>query len=334
MAQPSLDVVGIGNAIVDVIARAEDSFLTDHALAKGAMTLISAEQSEALYDAMGVGIEASGGSAANTMIGLALLGGAAGYIGKVKKDTLGDVFRHDINAAGVRYDTAPASDGTPTARCLILVTNDAQRTMNTYLGACIELGPDDIREDVIADAKVTYMEGYLWDPEGAKQAFRKAQGIAAAHGRRVSLSLSDSFCVDRHRDELRDLVENHVDILFANEDEILSLYQLTDFDEALRQVRQHCEIAALTRGKQGSVVVGRDEVHVIDVAPVARVTDTTGAGDLYAAGFLYGFTHDFDLARCGRLGALAAGEIISHFGAKPEADVARFVDASARPLSG
>lgn len=334
MAEPSLDVIGIGNAIVDVIARAKDSFLTDHALAKGAMTLMSAEQSEALYGAMGAGIEASGGSAANTMVGLALLGGAAGYIGKVKKDTLGEVFRHDINAAGVRFDTSPASDGTPTARCLILVTDDAQRTMNTYLGACIELGPVDISEEQIADAKVTYMEGYLWDPEGAKAAFRKAQGFAAAHGRRVSLSLSDSFCVDRHRDELRDLVENHVDILFANEDEILSLYQVTDFDQALQLVGKQCEIAALTRSEQGSVVVGRGEVHVIGAAPVAHLADTTGAGDLYAAGFLYGFTHDFDLARCGRLGALAAGEIISHFGAKPEADIAQFVATSAGSLTG
>ncbi len=334
MAQPSLDVIGIGNAIVDVIARAEDSFLTDHALAKGAMILIDAEQSEALYAAMGVGIEASGGSAANTMVGLALMGGAAGYVGKVKKDTLGGVFRHDINAAGVRFDTTPAADGTPTARCLILVTDDAQRTMNTYLGACIELGPEDIDEDSIADAKVTYMEGYLWDPPGAKQAFRKALKIAHAHGRRVSLSLSDSFCVDRYRDEFRDLVENHVDILFANEDEILSLYQLSDFDEALQLVAKHCEIAALTRSEKGSVVVGGGEVHVIDAAPVTQLTDTTGAGDLYAAGFLYGFTHDFDLARCGRLGALAAGEIISHFGAKPETDIARFVAASAGPLAG
>lgn len=333
MAQANLDVVGIGNAIVDVISHADDSFLTDHALAKGAMTLINAEQSEALYGAMGVGVEVSGGSAANTMVGLALMGGAAGYVGKVARDTLGDVFRHDIGAAGVQFATRPSSDSAPTARCLILVTEDAQRTMNTYLGACIELGPDDIQEEVIADAKVTYMEGYLWDPPGAKEAFRKAQAIASANGRRVSLSLSDSFCVDRHRDELRELVENHVDILFANEDEILSLYQLADFDEALQLVAKHCEIAALTRSEHGSVVVGRGETHVIGAAPVARVSDTTGAGDLYAAGFLYGITHDFDLARCGRLGALAAGEIIAHFGAKPEMDIGQFVAASAQPLT-
>ncbi|MEE8172868.1 MAG: adenosine kinase [Alphaproteobacteria bacterium] len=333
MAPPSLDVVGIGNAIVDVISHAEDSFLVEHALAKGAMTLIDAERAEALYGAMSVGVEVSGGSAANTMIGLALMGAAAGYIGKVSEDKLGKVFQHDISAAGVRFETAPSSEGAPTARCLILVTEDAQRTMNTYLGACVELGPDDIHEDFIAAAKVTYLEGYLWDPSGAKQAFRKAQAIAAANGRRVSLSLSDSFCVERHRVELRELVEHHVDILFANEDEILSLYQVGEFDEALQRVSKHCEIAALTRSEQGSVVVGGGEVHVIGAAPVARVRDTTGAGDLYAAGFLYGFTHDFDLARCGRLGALAAGEIISHFGAKPESDIAQLVAASARPLA-
>ncbi|MDA0229490.1 MAG: adenosine kinase [Proteobacteria bacterium] len=331
MTQPSMDVVGIGNAIVDVIAHAEDSFLVDHALAKGTMTLIDAVQAEALYGAMGVGVEVSGGSAANTMVGLALLGGAAGYVGKISEDTLGGVFGHDIGAAGVRFETAPSVDSAPTARCLILVTDDAQRTMNTYLGACVELGPDDIDEAFIAAAKITYMEGYLWDPPGAKQAFRKAQGIAAAHGRRVALSLSDPFCVERHRAELRELVEHHVDILFANEDEILSLYQVGDFDAALQQVSKHCEIAALTRSEHGSVVVGRGEVHVIGAAPVARVKDTTGAGDLYAAGFLYGITHDFDLARCGRLGALAAAEVISHFGPKPESDIAQLVAASGRP---
>jgi sugar/nucleoside kinase (ribokinase family) len=334
MTQPSMDVAGIGNAIVDVIAHAEDGFLAEHALNKGTMTLIDAERAESLYAAMGVGVEVSGGSAANTMVGLALLGGAAGYVGKVAEDALGTVFRHDINAAGVRFETPASAMGAPTARCLIFVTEDAERTMNTYLGACVELGPEDIHEDFIAAAKVTYMEGYLWDPPGAKEAFRKAQKIAAANGRKVSLSLSDPFCVERHRDELRDLVANHVDILFANEDEILSLYQVGDFDAALQLVGKECEIAALTRSEHGSVVVGQGEVHVIGAAPVAKVTDTTGAGDLYAAGFLYGYTHDFDLARCGRLGALAAGEVVSHFGPKPEMDISRFVAASAGPLAG
>jgi len=213
------------------------------------------------------------------------------------------------------------------------VTEDAQRTMNTYLGACIELGPEDIDEAFISSAQVTYMEGYLWDPPGAKEALRKAQGIAKTNGRRVSLSLSDPFCVERHREELRDFVENHVDILFANQDEILSLYDISEFEDALRRITQHCEIVALTRGAQGSVVAGRGEVHFINAAPVAGVKDSTGAGDLYAAGFLYGFTHDFDLARCGRLGALVAGEIISHFGARPEKDIAHFVEASAYLLN-
>ncbi len=333
MTRPNMDVVGIGNAIVDVIAHAEDSFLVDHALAKGTMSLIDAAQAEALYGAMGGGVEVSGGSAANTMVGLALLGGEASYVGKVGEDILGGVFGHDIDASGVRFETAASAHGAPTARCLILVTDDGQRTMNTYLGACVELGPGDIDEAFIAAAKITYMEGYLWDPPGAKQAFRKAQEIAAAHGRRVSLSLSDPFCVERHREELRDLVEHHVDILFANEEEILSLYQVGDFDAALQRVSNHCEIAALTRSEHGSVVVGHGEIHIIGAAPVARVKDTTGAGDLYAAGFLYGITHDFDLARCGRLGALAAGEVISHFGPKPKSDIAQFVSASARPLA-
>ena len=206
--------------------------------------------------------------------------------------------------------------------------------MNTYLGACIELGPEDIDEAFIASAQVTYMEGYLWDPPDAKEAFRRAQGIAKANGRRVSLSLSDSLCVERHCEELRDFVENHVDILFANQDEIISLYEIDNFDDALQRITQHCEIVALTRGAQGSVVAGRGEVHFVNAAPVSRVMDTTGAGDLYAAGFLYGFTHDFDLARCGRLGALAASEIISHFGARPEIDISQFVEASAHSLSG
>lgn len=332
MAEASLDVVGIGNAIVDVIAHADDAFLVRHDLTKGAMTLIDAARAETLYNDMGVGVEVSGGSAANTMVGIALLSGNAGYIGKVSDDTLGRVFRHDITAAGVSFATAPLNGEPPTARSLILVTEDAQRTMNTYLGACVELKPDDVDPAFIAHAKVTYMEGYLWDPPQAKEAFRKALGIAHEHGRKVSLTLSDPFCVDRHRDEFLDLVEHHVDILFANEDEIISLYQVDEFDEALQLVRGHCEVAALTRSARGSVVASNDEIHVIDAAPVSEVVDTTGAGDLYASGFLYGYTHGFDLARCGRLAALAAGEIISHVGPKPQADIAPFVDASAHPL--
>ena len=334
MADATLDVIGIGNAIVDVIAQAEDSFLIEHALNKGAMTLIDAERAETLYCAMEAGVEVSGGSAANSMVGMAMMGGEVGYIGKVSEDTLGKVFSHDMVSAGVGYESAPSVTGTSTARCLVFVTEDAQRTMNTYLGACIELGPEDIDEAFIASAQVTYLEGYLWDPPEAKEAFRKAQNVAKANGRRVSLSLSDPFCVKRHCEELRDFVENHVDILFANQDEILSLYETDDFDDALQHITRHCEIVALTRGAQGAVVAGRGEVHFVNTAPIARVMDTTGAGDLFAAGFLYGFTHDFDLARCGRLGALAAGEIISHFGARPEMDISQLVEASAQPLSG
>ena len=323
MSETALDVLGIGNAIVDVLAHADEEFLVANDLAKGAMTLIDAERSERLYGRMGPGIEISGGSAANTMAGIAAFGGRAGFIGKLRDDQLGRVFAHDIRAAGVAFETPPAAGGPSTARCLILVTPDAQRTMSTYLGACVELGPDEIDEAVVASAAITYLEGYLWDPPAAKEAFRKAHRIAHDNGRRVALTLSDPFCVDRHRDEFRALVADHVDILFANEAEIVSLYQTADFDAALQLARGHCAIAALTRGPKGSVIVTNGEIHVIDAAPVAHVVDTTGAGDLYAGGFLHGLARGFDLARCARLGGLAAAEVIGHMGARPEADLAR-----------
>jgi sugar/nucleoside kinase (ribokinase family) len=323
MTAPSLDVVGIGNAIVDVIAHADDAFLARHGLAKGAMTLIDEARAQALYGHMGPGIEASGGSAGNTMAGIASLGGKGAYVGKVKDDQLGQVFRHDITAIGVRFGTPPAAGGPSTARCLILVTPDAQRTMNTYLGACVGLGPDDIDEAEIAAAQVTYLEGYLFDPPQAKEAFRKAARAAHAAGRKVALSLSDPFCVDRYRAEFRELVQHHVDILFANETEIGSLFETRDFAAASRQVRGMCEIAALTRSEKGSVVVTAAETHEVAAAPVAKLVDTTGAGDLYASGFLYGLTRGRDLAHCGRLGSLCAGEVIGHFGARPEAPLAR-----------
>lgn len=329
MSDAPLDVLAVGNAIVDVISRAEDSLLERRGLTKGIMRLVDAAESASLYEEMGPGVEVSGGSAANTAVGVALLGAKAGYIGKVGGDDLGDVFRHDISHAGVQFNTSPATTGTPTALCLILVTDDAERTMNTYLGACVELGPDDIDPDVVASAQVTYLEGYLWDPPEAKAAFRKAFAATKESGRRASLTLSDPFCVDRHRAEFRELTEHYVDVLFANEDEITSLYEVDDFDQALQHVRGHCEIAVLTRSEKGSIVVSGDEIHVVDAAPVAQVVDATGAGDMYAAGFLYGLTQGFDLGRCGRLGALAAAEIISHFGAKPEVDLKTFVDASA-----
>ncbi len=322
MAETTLDVTGIGNAIVDVLVHEDDSFLDRHGLAKGAMTLVDAERAEFLYQRMGPGVEVSGGSAANTLAGLAALGGRGAFIGKVRDDQLGAVFAHDIRAAGVRFETPPAADTAPTARCLIVVTPDAMRTMNTYLGACVELGPDDVDSALVAAAEIIYLEGYLWDPPGAKKAFRKAHRIAHRHGRRVALSLSDPFCVDRHRDEFRDLVAGHVDILFANEEEIMSLYRVDDFDSAVQRVRGDCEIAALTRSEKGSVVVAGDEVHVIDATPVASVVDTTGAGDAYAAGFLYGLTHGWRYDRCARLGGRAAAEVISHVGARAQADLA------------
>ena len=328
----SLDVVGIGNAIVDAVAEADDSLLAREDLPKGSMTLIDGARADALRTRMGAAVEVCGGSAANTMVGVARLGGAAGYVGKVRDDAAGAVFRNDIEAAGVSFPTPAAADGAATARCLVFVTPDAQRTMTTYLGACVELGPADIDPDFIARARLLYMEGYLWDPPAAKAAFRKALGIAHAAGGRVCLSLSDSFCVDRHRAELRDLVANHIDVLFANEDEAMSLYEVGDFDTALAAARSDCAVAALTRSAKGSVIAGEGAVHTIEAAPVGRVVDTTGAGDLYAAGFLSGLARGFDLARCGRLAALTAGEILGHYGARPEADIAPFVEASRLPL--
>ena len=323
-----IDVVGIGNAIVDVIAHADEAFIAGEGLAKGAMTLIDAARAEALYQKMGPAIEASGGSAGNTLAGLASLGGSGAFIGKVRDDLLGEVYRHDITAIGVRFDTPSATDGPATARCLIVVTPDGQRTMGTYLGACAELGPGDIDPEPVAAAAVTYLEGYLFDPPLAQAAFRRAAAIAHGAGRKVALSLSDPFCVDRHRAQFRRLVEGEIDILFANEAEICSLYETDDFDEAAARVRGHVEIAALTRSAAGSLVLGRGEAHRIAAAPVARVVDTTGAGDLYAAGFLYGLTRGLPLPICGRVGSLCAAEIISHMGARPETDLARLLQES------
>ncbi len=329
MSDARFDVVGIGNAIVDVLSHESDEFLTRHAMTKGTMALIDADAADKLYGDMGSGIECSGGSAANTIAGLASLGGRGAFIGKVKDDTLGKVFHHDIEAIGVHFPTTAASEGASTARCLIHVTPDAERTMNTFLGACVELGPNDVDEDVVRASKVTYLEGYLWDKEDAKAAFVKAAELAHAAGREVSLSLSDPFCVDRHRDSFLELVEGHVDILFANEDEIKALYQVDDFDAALQHVRGHCKIAALTRSAKGSVVISGDDVHIVDCDPVDHVADTTGAGDAYAAGFLFGYTngHADDLAHCARLGGIAAAEIISHFGARPETPLNEVVAA-------
>lgn len=325
MPKHDYDVAGIGNAIVDVLSQAEDSFLNAQELPKGGMTLIDGARAEALYGDMGPGREVSGGSAANTLAGLASMGGKGAFIGKVRNDQLGGIFRHDIRATGVAFETPPATDGAPTARCLIFVTPDAQRTMGTYLGACVDLGPEDIDEAMIAGAKVTYLEGYLWDPPRAKEAFVKASKVAHDAGRKVALSLSDPFCVERHREEFRDLVDGHVDLLFANESEICSLYQVETFDEALQAVRGSCEMAALTRSDKGAVILEDGTAHVVDAEPVDRLVDTTGAGDLYAAGFLFGYTQGKPAFDCGRMGAIAAAEVISHFGARPEVSLSRLL---------
>ncbi len=327
MAGQGFEVVGIGNAIVDVLSRAEDAFLDREGLVKGSMRLIDAAEAEALYKRMGPGVECSGGSAANTMAGLASLGGRGAFVGKVRDDPLGQVFGHDMRAIGVAFDIPPASGGPDTARCLILVTPDAQRTLNTYLGAAVELGPEDIDPALIGGAQITYLEGYLWDPPRAQEAFVKAARIAHEAGRKVALSLSDPFCVDRHRESFEELVAHHVDILFANQDEVMALYQSADFDAALGAVRGQCEIAVLTRSEKGSVVLHGDDVHIVDAEPVANVVDTTGAGDQYAAGFLYGLTRGYDPVKCGRVGGIAAAEVIGHLGARPETSLADLVEA-------
>ena len=318
MTSAAFDVLGIGNAIVDVIARADDRFLSKHDLTKGSMMLIDEARADALYAAMGSGTEVSGGSCGNTMAGVASFGGKGAYIGKVRNDQLGQVFGHDLRAIGVSFETPAATSGPATARCLISVTPDAQRTMSTYLGACTGLGPADIDTKLVASAQVTYVEGYLWDAPEAKKAVLKAFDAAHAAGRKVSITLSDAFCVDRYRAEFRDLVRNQVDILFGNESEITSLYEVNTFEEALELARKEAKIAALTRSEQGSVVIRGSETYAVPAAPVAKVVDTTGAGDLYAAGFLFGFTHGKPLAECARLGGIAAAEIISHVGARPE----------------
>lgn len=321
MTNPRFDVVGIGNAIVDVLTQTDDAFLTREGLAKGAMTLVDEAQASAVYDKAGPALECSGGSAANTIAVMAGLGAKCAFMGKVRNDAFGRIFSHDIRSLGVHFNTAPAEDGPATANCLVLVTPDAQRTMLTYLGASIHLKPADVDLDVIKDAQVTYLEGYLWDPEDAKQAFRAAAQAARAAGREVALSLSDPFCVDRHRADFLDLIAGHVDILFANEAEIKALYQVDDFEAAAAKVKGHCKIAALTRSEKGSVVVSGGETVAVAAAPVSQVIDTTGAGDAYAAGFLYGHTRDGDLATCARMGGIAAAEVIAQIGARPETDM-------------
>jgi fructokinase len=320
----AFDILGIGNAMVDVIARADDALLRKLDLVKGSMTLVDTARAEAIYSAMGPGTEASGGSAGNTCAVAASIGARVAFIGLVADDQLGQVFRHDIRAAGVAFDTPPATEGPPTARCLILVTPDAQRTMCTYLGACVNLSATAIDAGVVAASRVTYLEGYLFDPPAAQAAFRKAARLAHQAGQLVSLTLSDPFCVDRHRAAFRALVKDEVDILFANEAEILSLYQVNDFASAMAAVRAETRVAALTRSDKGSVIVTPE--HAIEIAAEpTTVVDTTGAGDAYAAGFLAGYTQGRSLAACGRMAAIAASEAISHVGARPQADLRALV---------
>jgi len=316
----SFDVAAVGNAIVDVISPATDAFLAAEGLAKGAMTLIDTDQADALYGRMGSGVEASGGSAGNTVAGVASLGGRAAYIGKVAQDVLGQVFRHDITAIGVHFEPTFGGNGSSlgTGRCLINVTPDGQRTMATYLGAANALEPADVTAEVVQAAEIVYLEGYLFDPPAARQAFAKAAGLARAAGRRIALTLSDGFVVERHRDDLLAFIGGDVDIVFANEAEISALFKTSRFDDAVAALAQRVDLAAVTRGEHGSVLVSKTDRAVVPAAPVSKVVDTTGAGDQYAAGVLYGLARGLDLATCGRLGSLAAAEVIGHFGPRPQ----------------
>jgi fructokinase len=321
----NFDVVGIGNAIVDVLVQADDDLLDNFELTKGTMALVDEHQAETLYARVGPGLETSGGSAANTLAGVAQLGGRAGFIGRVRDDQLGGIFAHDIRSVGARFETPAATTGPSTARCLILVTPDAQRTMCTYLGASVGLDPADLDLEMVAQAKVLYLEGYLWDSDEAKAAFIAAAEVARAHGGEVALSLSDAFCVERHRDSFQELVDGHVDILFANEMEITALYKANSFEEAADQVRGRCKVAALTRSELGSLILNGAGSHTIDPFQLGPLVDTTGAGDLYAAGFLHGYTQGQGLEACGRLGSLCAGQVVTQLGPRPQGSLRELV---------
>jgi sugar/nucleoside kinase (ribokinase family) len=314
--QANLDVVGIGNALVDVLSHEDDGFIDANGLVRGAMTLIDTDRAESLYAAMSPSMEMSGGSAANTIAGVASFGGAGAYLGRVADDQLGAVFAHDLRAQGVTYRTKPATDGEPTGRSLIVVTSDGQRTMNTFLGASAFFSPDDVDEELISGAKVTFLEGYLFDRPDSMDAYWLASKLATDAGRKVALTLSDLFCVERHHDEFLPLVRERVDILFANETEAEALWQVEDVEHAVERARSEVGITCITRSEKGSLVIAGDETHEIPPFPTT-VVDTTGAGDLYAAGFLYGYTSGRTLAESGRLGSLAASEVIGHMGARP-----------------
>lgn len=325
MTKAQYGLVTIGNALVDVLSPSSEEFIAaqaaEHGMIRGAMNLIDEKRALGLYDAMGPATEMSGGSAGNTMACYASFGGKGAYIGKVGKDQLGEVFRHDMRAMGVSHTTPNAQTDIATGRCMILITPDGERTMNTFLGAATELYPDDVEAHVIEAAQVTYLEGYLFDKKPAMEAYFRASAIAHNAGRKVSLTLSDSFCVDRHRDAFRELVENHVDILFANEDEIKSLYQVENFDDVIPVLKDKCEIVAITRSEKGSVIIRGDSITEVKAEPVSKVVDTTGAGDAYAAGFLFGYTEGMSMAQCGQLGSIAAAEVISHIGPRPLAQL-------------
>ena len=313
-----IDVLCAGNAVVDIIARCDDAFLIDNGIIKGAMNLVDAERAELLYARMGPAIEASGGSAGNTAAGLASFGSRAAFLGKVADDQLGTIYRHDIRAQGVHYETVALTSPPSTARSMIFVTPDSQRSMNTYLGACVELGPEDVDPDIVARSKLVYFEGYLWDPPRAKQAIRRCAEIAHAHAGQVAMTLSDPFCVDRYRHEFLDLMRTGVvDMVFANQNELLSLYESDDLESAMERVRRECSVAIVTRGPSGSIILAGDERIAIEPLKVDKVVDTTGAGDLYAAGFLHGYTQGLAFKLCGDLGSLAAGLVIQQIGPRP-----------------
>jgi sugar/nucleoside kinase (ribokinase family) len=333
MADAKYDVLGIGNAIFDVLVQTDEKFLADHGMAKGGMALIDEARATAIYRDMGPATEMSGGSAANTIVGVANLGARAAYVGKIKDDQIGRLYAHDIRAAGVAFDTKPAVDGPATGCSYILVTPDGERTMNTYLGAAQDLTVADIDEEEIAASRIVYLEGYLWDPKNAKDAFVKAATIAHGAGRQVALTLSDAFCVDRYRDEFLELMrKGTVDLIFANEAELHSLYQTSDFETALKQLRVDAKLAVVTRSEKGCVVASKDAVVAVPAFPIDRLVDTTGAGDLFAAGFLFGLVRGAGYENAGRLGALAAAEVIQHIGARPQVSLKELAQQNGLPV--
>ena len=325
MVRSIYDVIGIGNAIVDVISAEPETRIIELGLNKGAMTIVDKELAERIYDQMAQKVETSGGSAANTLAGIASLGGRGAYIGKVKNDILGKIFCKDLMNAGVVHKTVPSSEGLPTARCLVFVTPDAERTMQTYLGISVNLGPRDIDREAIIASDIIYLEGYLFDPPKAKEAFIEASKLAHGAGRKVALSLSDAFCVDRHRSEFLNFISLHADILFANEAEITSLFEVKNFKEAVELIPSYCNLAVMTQGDQGCTIVRNNENFEVPASQVEKVIDTTGAGDLFAAGFLFGLSNGHTIPDCGKIGSIAAAEIITHYGARPDKSLAKLL---------